>query len=419
MVRHWNRLLRTERDPAAAAPDDPRPGRSTRSAWRMTGAVLVVVLVTKFLHGAWIAIVAMVVHLLHDAGIRRHYDRVAARARAGRGPARCCRPASTRSSWSPRCTSRRCGRSPTPGRPGRTRSTAVTVNVDDGRHPSAAGRVGAAGHPGAADGASTRRTGRSPGRSSTTSSRVRRGRPRDVVTVFIPEYVVGHWWEHLLHNQTALRLKGRLLFEPGVMVTSVPWQLQLQRRKDLDRLRRRRSARGPASDGADARARSPRRRLTDECSSSTSGRSRTAGTAWPAHDGRVVFVRHALPGERVSRRDHRGRRGLPAGRRGRGARAPSPDRVEPPCPYAGPGGAAAATSSTSTRPPSATSRPPSCASSCARLGRAATAGGTRSSRCPVRRARLADPGAVRRRRRPAGPGCTSTARTRSSRSTGA
>jgi hypothetical protein len=54
---------------------------------------------------------------------------------------------------------------------------------------------------------------------------VRRASPRDVVTVFIPEYVVGHWWEHLLHNQSALRLKGRLLFTPGVMVTSVPWQL--------------------------------------------------------------------------------------------------------------------------------------------------------------------------------------------------
>ncbi|HEX6755022.1 MAG TPA: hypothetical protein VF109_03655, partial [Mycobacteriales bacterium] len=48
----------------------------------------------------------------------------------------------------------------------------------------------------------------------------------DVVTVFIPEYVVGHWWEHLLHNQSALRIKTRLLFEPGVMVTSVPWQLE-------------------------------------------------------------------------------------------------------------------------------------------------------------------------------------------------
>jgi hypothetical protein len=49
--------------------------------------------------------------------------------------------------------------------------------------------------------------------------------PRDVVIVFVPEYVVGHWWEALLHNQSALRLKARLLFQPGVMVTSVPWQL--------------------------------------------------------------------------------------------------------------------------------------------------------------------------------------------------
>ncbi len=41
----------------------------------------------------------------------------------------------------------------------------------------------------------------------------------------IPEYVLGRWWEQLLHNQGALRLKARLLFQPGVMVTSVPWQL--------------------------------------------------------------------------------------------------------------------------------------------------------------------------------------------------
>ena len=54
---------------------------------------------------------------------------------------------------------------------------------------------------------------------------VRRRSPRDVVTVYIPEYVVGRWWEQILHNQSALRLKARLLFEPGVMVTNVPWQL--------------------------------------------------------------------------------------------------------------------------------------------------------------------------------------------------
>jgi hypothetical protein len=55
---------------------------------------------------------------------------------------------------------------------------------------------------------------------------LRRESPRDAVSVIIPEYVVGHWYEHLLHNQSALRLKGRLLFTPGVMVTSVPYQLR-------------------------------------------------------------------------------------------------------------------------------------------------------------------------------------------------
>ena len=54
---------------------------------------------------------------------------------------------------------------------------------------------------------------------------LRREHPGDIVSVVIPEYVVGRWWENLLHNQTALRLKSRLLFEPGVMVTSVPWHL--------------------------------------------------------------------------------------------------------------------------------------------------------------------------------------------------
>jgi hypothetical protein len=65
---------------------------------------------------------------------------------------------------------------------------------------------------------------------------IRRKSVRDLVCVYIPEYVVGHWWENLLHNQSALRLKGRLLFEPGVMVISVPWQLGSTSRRKLDRV---------------------------------------------------------------------------------------------------------------------------------------------------------------------------------------
>ncbi len=52
---------------------------------------------------------------------------------------------------------------------------------------------------------------------------LRRDYPGDVISIIIPEYVVDHWWQNLLHNQTALRLKARLLFEPWVTVTSVPW----------------------------------------------------------------------------------------------------------------------------------------------------------------------------------------------------
>ena len=72
----------------------------------------------------------------------------------------------------------------------------------------------------------SRPTARSSSRSSTTPPQIRQANPRGVVAVYIPEYVVGRWWEQLLHNQTALRLKGRLLFTPGVMVTSVPYQLR-------------------------------------------------------------------------------------------------------------------------------------------------------------------------------------------------
>ena len=43
-----------------------------------------------------------------------------------------------------------------------------------------------------------------------------------VFAVYVPEYVVQHWWETLLHNQSALRLKVRLRQEHGVIVVSVP-----------------------------------------------------------------------------------------------------------------------------------------------------------------------------------------------------
>ena len=55
---------------------------------------------------------------------------------------------------------------------------------------------------------------------------IREANPRGVVAVYIPEYVVGRWWEQVLHNQTALILKSRLLFRPNTIVISIPAQIE-------------------------------------------------------------------------------------------------------------------------------------------------------------------------------------------------
>ena len=47
----------------------------------------------------------------------------------------------------------------------------------------------------------------------------------DTITVIIPEFVVTRWWEQIFHNQSALLLKGRLLFRPGTVVISVPYHV--------------------------------------------------------------------------------------------------------------------------------------------------------------------------------------------------
>ena len=54
---------------------------------------------------------------------------------------------------------------------------------------------------------------------------VERERTDDYVTVILPEFVPARWWQHLLHNQRALLIKGALLFRPNTVVTSVPFHL--------------------------------------------------------------------------------------------------------------------------------------------------------------------------------------------------
>jgi len=57
-------------------------------------------------------------------------------------------------------------------------------------------------------------------------SRLERQRDDDMVTVVLPEFIPARWWQHILHNQSSLLLKGALLFKEGVIVTSVPYHLK-------------------------------------------------------------------------------------------------------------------------------------------------------------------------------------------------
>jgi amino acid transporter len=232
MVRHWNRKLRTERDPVARRRMHRSRAINAFGAF-MTGSVLLLVLATKFTHGAWISIAAMAVIFATMRAVRRHYDTVNRELEPTEDrptlPSRNHVIVLVSKLHMPTMRAVAYARATRPDT-----LTALTVKTDD---------------------KDTRALQQewerrqmpvpltvidSPYREITRPiinyvKAVRRKSPRDIVTVFIPEYVVGKWWEHLLHNQSALRIKSRLHFEPGVMVTSVPWQLASIANKDLDR----------------------------------------------------------------------------------------------------------------------------------------------------------------------------------------
>ena len=226
MVRHWNRELRTEPDPVARR-------RMLRSraingvGLGLTGTVLVVVLVSKFTRGAWIALLAMGVVYALMAAVRRHYDQVAAElALTGEPAAARALPSRVHAIVLVARLHKPAMRAVAYARATRPSVLeAVTVDVDADATEALRRQWESMEIP------IPLRVLDSPFREITRPvlgyvRSIRRESPRDLVVVYVPEYVVGHWWEHLLHNQSALRLKSRLLFTPGVVVASVPWQLE-------------------------------------------------------------------------------------------------------------------------------------------------------------------------------------------------
>jgi len=222
MIRHWTRLLKTETDPQARR----RMFRSraiNTFGLGMTSVVFVIVLLTKFLAGAWIAILAMCVFFAIMKAIRRHYDNVNRELADDEEdrvlPTKVHAIVLVSKLHKPTLRALAYAKASRPNV-----LEAVSVSSDDKATKALIKEW------------DERNLGvplkvlYSPYREIVRpiveyAAQVRKDNPRGVVAVYIPEYVVGRWWEQLLHNQTALRLKGRLLFQPGVMVTSVPYQL--------------------------------------------------------------------------------------------------------------------------------------------------------------------------------------------------
>ncbi len=222
MVRHWNDELR--RVTAAGVRRNIRVSRVVNGFGAvLTALVLVIVLLTKFTGGAYLVVIAVPLLWLLMRGVGRHYAEVATelapRDDARFLPSRVHAIVLVSQLHQPALRALAYARATRP-----STLTALTVQVN----PAETAALEQAWL--AADLPVPLTVLHSPFREITDPLvsyivEIRQDRPRDLVAVYVPEYVVGHWWESILHNQSALRLKLRLRLLAGVMVISVPWQL--------------------------------------------------------------------------------------------------------------------------------------------------------------------------------------------------
>ncbi|MBW0008884.1 MAG: APC family permease, partial [Pseudonocardiales bacterium] len=223
MVKHWHTAL-------AADPPTGDRRRIRRSQLInglgavATGVVFVIVLVTKFLEGAYLVVIAIPVLFALMRGINRHYATVAQEIAVE--DVRPVRPSRNHVLVLVSKVSGPTLRALAYARSLRPHTLeAITVAVDDEESAQLRRDWDEAGLD------FPLKILESPYREITRPilKYVRdypRTGPRDIMTVVIPEYVVGHWWEQLLHNQSALRLRARLLFLPDVVTIDIPWHLR-------------------------------------------------------------------------------------------------------------------------------------------------------------------------------------------------
>jgi len=223
MIKHWTRNIKNTTDIGLIS--KMKRSRIINSiGFIMTGTVLVIVLVTKFTHGAWMVVVAIPLLMAMMSAIYIYYrkvnDELTLTSSANLSlPSRIHGIVLVSKLHKPTMRAVYYARATRP-----STLEAITVRVEEEETNALIRDWQELGIP------VPLKVLDSPFREITRPildyvKSIRRESPRDVISVFVPQYVVGHWWEQLLHNQSALRLKSRLLFTPGVMVVSVPWQL--------------------------------------------------------------------------------------------------------------------------------------------------------------------------------------------------
>src|SRR5256885_4520941 len=242
MVRHWMKAGRAQRadgpsheEPAADNPADLADERKKARHWRKsilinglgaiaTFIVLMVLIITKFIHGAWIVVVLIPLLVMMFRAIHRHYQELGKQLTMegiqGLRPIRheVIVPISGIHRGVVRALEYAKAIAP-------EHVTALYINIDEDITKKLREKWHQLG------GGVELVVLASPYRSLVGPlirylDRRMKAHPDQMLTVVLPEFIPAKWWQHLLHNQTSLLLKGALLFKPEVIVTSVPYHLK-------------------------------------------------------------------------------------------------------------------------------------------------------------------------------------------------
>lgn len=235
MIKHWNRQLRlcVEKNQRSKL---YRSRIVNMIGLVFTATVLIIVTITKFTHGAWLALLLMAIVFLAMHGIRRHYRNTSQdlsvsdwnQARALPSRVHALVLVSNLSQPTMRAISYAKATNP---------SSLSLVNVEIEAEDTKALKK------------QWQEAGlnvpltvlASPFRDITGPviqhvRSLRKRSPRDMVTVYLPYFLVKHFWQEALHNHSASRLRRQLEYLPGVIVVMVPWNLDEARPEHLAKL---------------------------------------------------------------------------------------------------------------------------------------------------------------------------------------